>query len=258
MIRTIFISAMLNFKSRIIYRWDFLAAIGVKGLETVVSYLLLNFLLAKVPLIAGYDRGHVILMFGLTELAFALWHCFFINSLSIGSYVREGQMDRFLLRPMNPVIQIILDGFDEDGWGGLAVAIATVALAANLGAGPTSVSEWCCASLIAFCGALIFFSISLTLSSLSLWSQTQGNLGLVVMDIRVFARFPSTIYPGWLRAIVSSIVPLAACGYWPALFIADKQVECAVWIVLATASSLALSTIIFNELMRRLYESSGT
>lgn len=258
MLRTILLSALLNFKSRIIYRWDFLAAIAVKGLETAASYLLLEFLMAKVPNIAGYDRGHVILMFGLTELAFAIWHCFFINSLAIGAYVREGQMDRFLLRPMSPVLQIILDGFDEDGWGGLVVAIATVALAARLGAGPASVAQWCWAGIFAVCGALIFFAISLTLSSLSLWTQTQGNLGLVVMDLRVFARFPSTIYPGWLRAIISSIVPLAACGYWPALFIAEKQAVYGVWIVAAAAASLALSTGVFNVLMRRMYESSGT
>lgn len=210
----------LNYKELEISSMDFLFGIVAKLLSYVAELLALFFIFALVPEINGWDKYQVFFIFGLNLVSFSLWSCFFINTITLPYYIERGEFDRFLVRPVSPLLQIMLDGFDDDSWGELLTGLVILGLAWNkLGLGflylPIAV-------IAAFSGCFIYAGISILLGTVSFFTVAQADVADFTMQIKEIAKYPMTIYPKALQFIFTYIFPVAFVAFFPMRMIAGQ------------------------------------
>ena len=66
------------------------------------------------------------------------------------------------------------------------------------------------------CGLVILYSFWLAMITLVFWFVRIENVTQIFWSLFEAARFPLDIYPGWLRALVSYIIPVAVITTFPA------------------------------------------
>lgn len=149
----------LNIKGLKSYGTDFYIGVLAMMLKNISSLFLLFFLYTLVPTLEGWSFFELLHLYSLSTMGFAMWRCLFMNTLNISYYVREGEFENFLVKPLNPLFQIFMEGFDDDAWGDLVIGmILNVVCILQL-----HLSWWSFvfAVILAFFGSLIFASFSI-------------------------------------------------------------------------------------------------
>lgn len=160
---------------------------------------------------------------------YALWMCghelhntLFFTVVSVPDYVREGRFDRFLIRPLDTLFQVLTvpQQIVPDG---LILAIATLVLA-TLAAGVRF--DWVYAVFVPAIvagGALIDLGISLAVATCSFWFVRVDTIRWVVMSLEQdFTRYPISIYTRGVRIVLTFVLPFAFMNYFPATFFLQK------------------------------------
>ena len=83
-------------------------------------------LFAQVKAIGRWTYPEVLLIYGMSIFSRSLFHLFWINLMTLSSMVRDGTVDRLLVRPLNPLFQVVAGYLDNDDWGELVTAIMLV------------------------------------------------------------------------------------------------------------------------------------
>jgi ABC-2 type transport system permease protein len=84
---------------------------------------------AQIPDLNGWSLDEMIFLYGYFQLPRGLDHLLTDNIWLIPSRVRRGDIDRYLLRPINPLFQVIVERFQIEAFGELAIGILLVAYA---------------------------------------------------------------------------------------------------------------------------------
>jgi ABC-2 type transport system permease protein len=145
-----------------------------------------------------------------------------INFLTLLEYVREGRFDRFLVRPLDALFQVLTvpQQIVPDGLvlGVATLAVATVAANVRV--------DWLFlvfVPLVVFGGALIDLGISLAVATCSFWLVRVDTLRWVVMSLEQdFTRYPISIYTRGVRIVLTFVLPFAFMNYFPATFFLQK------------------------------------
>lgn len=112
-----------NLLSLMSYRVDFIIR-NLCNLVLMFAYLgVVGLIYENVETIKGWRFEQLLVIYALTSLSRSLFHLFCINVISIGTCIRQGDLDRILLRPVNPLFQLVADYIDNDDWGELVLGI---------------------------------------------------------------------------------------------------------------------------------------
>src|SRR4051812_42730515 len=83
-----------------------------------VNLLFIAVIFQKVPTLNGWRRDEVLFIYGLAIMAYSLFHAFFSGIYYLGNnYIVEGNLDRVLLRPLDPLFQIYSERVDIEDIG---------------------------------------------------------------------------------------------------------------------------------------------
>ncbi|GAA3627533.1 ABC transporter permease [Nonomuraea rosea] len=175
------------------------------------------------PSLAGWGLAEIAFLYGLRLTAHALAMIPMISVHDIHWLVRNGEFDRFLLRPLNPLVQLMGNKIGMGQLGDLLVGVTLLAVAArNV---PVDWNAW----LVAYCvvavvgGALIEAAFFLGLSALSLRMVDTSTLRVFVDD--VFSRFgsyPMRVFGGVTEWLLTFVLPVAFVAYVPAGVVLGK------------------------------------
>ncbi|MBV8460726.1 MAG: ABC-2 family transporter protein, partial [Candidatus Eremiobacteraeota bacterium] len=182
-------------------------------------------MMSRFPLMNGWDWRQVFFLYALWMVAHTLNNTFFFTVGNVGEHVREGDFDRFLVRPLDPLFQVL----SQPGqiWPDeLAVALVFFAFAQG-----AVHLQWTAAStallLLAFTGgALIDFAVQLAVATLSFWVIRLDTLRWVIMSLENdFTRYPLSIYNRGVRIMLAYVFPFAFMNYFPATTLLHKTAE---------------------------------
>ena len=147
-------------KVRLAYRGDLLLSILGDLLVASVGLVFLWAVFSHVPDIRGWTLHEVLLIWGLAETSTGLFFVLFQGLWFVNQrYLLGGELDRVLLRPLDPYLQILMDNVSP---GNLPVALLGAAMvgAALSGLPPLSLTQWLMlpvfvASSVALLGGLL-------------------------------------------------------------------------------------------------------
>ncbi len=248
----------LNIKSLLIYKLDFVIGIIAMIIKTIIRFSVILILFNLITNINGWTLDQILFLYGFSMASFSVWHCFFINTITIPIYIKTGELDRFLLYPYNPLFLIISEGFDEDGWGELIFAYVIMIIA--LKRLDIDYALWILIPFINIITSLVYAGISILLSIVSFLTINNTDLTDLTMDINEFAKYPISIYPKIIKLLFIFVLPIGIASFYPSLiFIREVNIYNILFLILSMIGSILFFIISFKIWMRALsrYTSAG-
>lgn len=189
-----------------------LGGIAYQGAGFVFIWVVLD----RFGSIGGWSLGEVAFLYGVRLCAHGLMVCFFNQMMSVDQVVREGEFDRYLVRPVNPLISLLTRRTLLSAFGDLLGGCLLVAVSATMV--PVEWSVPAVAYLVlAICGgALVEGSVQLAFGSMAFRLLSTGGLRFVGDDLfNLFGGYPLKIFPTGARFVLTFILPLAFVAYLP-------------------------------------------
>ena len=203
-------------KVRVSYRADFLIGLATSLAATVFAFGFMFVLFTKIPRLAGWRFEEMLFLYGFSLIPFGLFNVISLNIYDFGNnYVIEGKFDRVLLRPISSLFQVLFEAFRVESLHEVAVGLLAIGVAVTrMGIAWTALD----ALLLIFfgvCGAVIYTSVFLMLTSVSFWLEDRIGIGPPVWNLIAFGRYPLNIYSNFVQFLLSWIIPFGFASFYP-------------------------------------------
>src|SRR5881628_1069273 len=244
-------------KTRLAYKADFLVALSTSILATVAGYGFVVVLFTRIPDLRGWSFHEVLFIYGFSLVPMGLFNIVSLNLYEFGDvYVVEGKFDRVLLRPVHSLFQVLFENFrleslQEVVTGVVVVAYCSVKLRI----------EWTLSNLVLFpalilCGAVIYVSVFVILSSVNFWFEDRIGISPPVFNMIAFGRYPITIYNAAIQFVLSFVIPFAFASFYPTIrFLGRPEFGTEFRLVPLVATATAAAALGIWQLGVRQYKS---
>lgn len=213
--------------------------------------------------IGGWTLAEIAFLYGLRLAAHGLWCLPFSQLLHIDFVVRTGEYDRYLVRPLNPLLQLLTNRISLPTLGDFLGGIVLLAVAASLAPVDWSPQAIGFMLLAVVGGALVEVSIQLAVSGLVFRLLSTVSLKIALDQVNSeFGNYPMKIFTPAVRFGLTFVLPVAFVAYLPATVLLNRAGELAVPAWLAWCSPLigaplfALAYLFWTHQSRH-YSSSG-
>jgi len=188
-------------------------------LNQMLGIIFLYLIFAQIPDLNGWSFYQLVYIYGYAQIPRGIDH-FFTNNLWIFTRktVKEGLFDRYLLRPVNPLFQILIEQCCPDGIGEFLVGMVLVIYATvHLGIAITVGGIICFVISVIF-GAFIYLSLKLLLATNAFFFMDAYQILYLGYNLSDFVKYPLGIYNKPIRFTLSYIIPLGFTAFIPASF----------------------------------------
>src|SRR4030067_3440569 len=104
------------------YRVNFLIGATSTSFLQIGGVLAMWVVMHQIPRLNGWAFDEGLLVFGLVTISESITHMFADNLWTLGhNYIRSGEFDRFLVRPIDPLFHLLADRFCHHGIGNFLV-----------------------------------------------------------------------------------------------------------------------------------------
>ncbi len=234
--------------------------IVLEGLQLLVLWVVLD----RFGSVGGWTFWEVALLLALKDLAHTVYYQLFWTG-GLDTAVIHGDLDKLLVRPMNPLIHFLAD--HEQSPARIPMALFSVGL---ITLASTQIPiEWTFLKLLGLTigfvgGVLIYTGIQLLGSSLAFWTKREDTLTVFLPWItNTFTQYPLHIYGTVVLAVLTFALPFAFMNFIPVAFVIDRGGDLLFTPYLVFAAPviglllLGLGRVVWNRGLR-VYESAGT
>ena len=211
-------------KSLIEYRADFVLGLIGFILVQFTGIIFLSIVFGMIPSLSGWSFYEILFIYGFAQIPRGIDHVF-TDYLWIFSWktIVHGEFDKYLLRPINPLFQVIAESFQPDGFGEIIIGTVLVVFSSikmGLSFGVGDILLFIVAVLF---GAGIYTAIKLATTSIAFWVKFAQSYMFMVYQLSDFAKYPMGIYPKAIKVILIGIIPFAFTGYFPGSYFLGKE-----------------------------------
>lgn len=263
-IRIMLQSLKMSVHARMQYRVDTLVATLAVFIRESANIIAIYLALLKFERINDWDINELLFLYSILFLTYAFVVSLFADLRQFSDTIREGRLDRLLVRPRSLLLQLVLNNADliaAAGHGTLGVLLFLVS------AGRVGI-HWNAASILYYIGAiiggvLIQGGMFLVFSSLCFYFVEVNSIrSIFFWDMRKFAGYPISIYHKLIQGILIYVVPFAFVNYFPAQYLLRKEDMAnypEVYIYLAPLVGVAVyaAAYLFWRVSVRRYVSTG-
>ncbi|HHD2754080.1 TPA: ABC transporter permease [Clostridium perfringens] len=206
------------------YKEDFIYGIFGFFLVQATSLIFISLIFNNIPTLAGWSFYEIIFIYGFSQIPRGIDHIF-TDYLWIFCWksIVHGEFDRYLLRPLNPLFQVIAERFQPEGFGELIVGIILV-IYSGIKLGVKVTPLWIIGFIIAVIGGtLIYTGVKLATASISFWTKTSFRHVQMAYGLSDFAKYPINIYPSAIKFLLTFLIPFAFTGYYPGTYLLGKE-----------------------------------
>ena len=211
-----FLSASL--KEMLIYRLDCIVGMVSQIVTQLVSIIFIWITFKNTDNLAGWNFEQILLLYGVTLISIAIVDFCFDTLYDIGpKYIREGDFDKILLRPVHPLISIIGSSYEftSVGYFGLGLFL-TINMLIKLA---IPITFLLIAKIIFFSiiGAMIIGAIMIVFSISSFWTYKSNEVIWTFFKVYTFTQYPIDIYNGFIKFLINFILPYTFVAYYPTM-----------------------------------------
>ena len=237
---------------------DFIMGLAGFFFTQILGLAFLFLVFRQIPSLNGWSLEQLVFIYGLAQIPRGIDHLLTDNIWLVAyRYVINGDFDRYMLRPMNILFQVISEKLQPDAVGELAMGTVLVVRALVIGVVSFDVSQVVLFVVSVFAGALIYTSVKLFFASLAFWIKYSGPFLQFAYEMADFAKYPIEIYHRTIQFVITWIIPFAFVAYLPALYFLDKGPWYIVLIECAIALLLWLISYATFKRGTMIYESAG-
>jgi ABC-2 type transport system permease protein len=198
------------------YRVSFIATITVGIIQLVLSLIPVLLLYSFTEEINGWEQGDVIALSGMYQLSFALLAmCVQTNMNRMSSYIRQGDLDLILIRPVSSQFYVTLRWLKPAEIFNVLIGVVVVLIGLSRSGNVPSPGQIGQAVLLIGCGMVLLTCFWSAAVFLAFWFTSVEPLPMVVRDVMGAGQFPLAFYPTPIRLVFAFIVPVGFATTFP-------------------------------------------
>ena len=206
----------VNVQMALAYRADTIVNILLNIMWLGWELLSLTIIFNNTATIGGWDFGELIALLGVfrlvnTMMIALIWP----NTEKFNQSIRDGSMDYTLLQPINSMFLVTFSRITVWRIWDLILAIALILVGVNMSGDTTTPFQFVTFILLTVSGAIVIYSLWIMLIALTFWFTKFDNNVTILQALLDSGRYPVTVYPAWLRIIVTFVVPIAVATTVP-------------------------------------------
>jgi ABC-2 type transport system permease protein len=210
-------------KAKFNYRADFWIILGSTVLVQSLGYIFLWVVFRQIPAVAGWTLWEAVCVYAMIFITEGFVSFFFEGLWRLNWLLYRGEFDSFLVRPVPPLLQVIVCDVGLNGLGNILLGGAMLAQAFHHLAIDWTPLKVLVAVVLLISAVLVRVATVLASATLGFWIGSPYNsIMFVVHSLSDLARFPLPIYGRGLRAMLTFGVPFAFVSYYPAAWVLAK------------------------------------
>jgi len=205
----------INLQQELAYRTDAVINILINLVWLGWELLSLSIIFNATPTLGGWGPAAMVALLGVFRLmnmmmAALIWPA----TEKFNTGVRDGTLDYTLLQPVNSLFLITFSRIVLWRAWDLALATALIVIGVSQSGGTTWLHVAAFLLLVAS-GSLILYSLWVVLIAITFWLVKFDNNVTILQALLDTGRYPATVYPVWLRMLVTFVVPIAVATTVP-------------------------------------------
>ena len=207
-----------SLKEILIYRIDCIVGIFSQFIVQLVSLVFILVVFQHTENIAGWNFYQILLLYGVTRISIGIsGYCFDALYDIVPKYIKNGEFDKILLRPVHPLISIIGASCEFVSIADLFIGLGiTIWMLIKLSI-PITILLIIKILFFSIIGALIVGAINTIFSISSFWTYRSNEVIWSFYRMYTFTEYPITIYNKLIRILITTILPFAFIVYYPTM-----------------------------------------
>jgi len=246
------------------YRCSFFAGLFANFYCYFITYTTFWVITQQFQTIDGWAFDDMVILYGLNLFTYSVAATFFwYNVLHLEQEITSGRLDGYLIRPMGLLQQLVCSRFGDTALGQISVSLIFISLCIVRINYKMTIFTYIYLFFAVIGGVLMQMGAMIIFGSLSFWMlRSKALADIIYFDFRTFVHYPLSIFPSFIRIILTYVLPWAIINYYPSLIILQK-VHTTEEFVLGILSPIIgilffmLSLSVFNRGLRR-YSGSGS
>ena len=242
------------------YRTDFL--VGVFSIVAVqgASLVFVAVVFSHIQQLNGWSFYQVLFIYGVANTGRSIHLIFFDNLWTLGwQYIATGNLDRLLIRPINPLFHLIADRVQQDGVGQLLIGLVVLVDAATHVHVSWSAGNLALLTVMVISSGIIYSAVNLFFATLSFWMVNSLPVMSATFNLSEFARYPITIYNKGVRFLLTWVIPYGFTAFYPATwFVRPEGYRITALLTPLVAVVCSVIAYAFWKRGLRAYTSTGT
>lgn len=237
----------MNLKANLAHRAAFVMQVGFMALNNAVFFVFWWALLQHVQQIRGWTLADVQVLFGVVAAAFGLTVSLAGGVRHLGRVIDDGELDTLLTQPRPVLLYALGMRMQPAGIGDALSGIAFVIWSQQV-----SWRTWPLLLLVIVASAVVFTAIGVLFFCSAFWLGRSETIARQAWDLLVtFSLYPESLFGGWMRAVLFTVLPAGFVGYVPVRVITHPTVWNVGAVVTAAAAYALLAVVVFNRGLRR-------
>jgi ABC-2 type transport system permease protein len=206
----------INIQMSLAYRADTIINILLNLMWLGWELLSLNIIFNNTTTIGGWGLPELIALLGVfrlvnTMMIALIWP----NTEKFNQGIRDGSMDYTILQPVNSMFLVTFSRITVWRVWDLMLAIVLIVVGINMSGDLITPLQILTFILLAMSGMIIIYSLWIVLIALTFWFTKFDNNVTIMQALLDSGRYPVSVYPVWLRIIVTYIIPIAVATTIP-------------------------------------------
>jgi ABC-2 type transport system permease protein len=206
----------INIQQELAYRADAIAGILLNLMWLGWELLSLSIIFSNTATLGGWGPGELIALLGVFRLvnmlvAALIWP----NTEKFNTAMRDGTLDYTLLQPANSLFLVSFSRIVVWRVWDLVLGVILIVIGIGMSGGGATPLHLLSFVLLIASGAAIIYSLWIVMMAFTFWFVKFDNNVTILQALLDAGRYPATVYPPWLRLIVTFVVPIAVATTVP-------------------------------------------
>jgi ABC-2 type transport system permease protein len=199
------------------YRLNFWSNLGLSLFWLIWAAFSVRVYFFQTEEVAGWKYPELLVVMGLFFALNGFRQLVLTPNLSrISEYVRMGTLDYVLTKPVDSQFLVSLRHIGVHNWGDPLLGLGLVVYGLWQLKYMPSAGQVVLFGVLLGAALVLLYSISLMLQTLTFWLVNVERVDALVMGLLETGRFPIGFYRGWIRAVLTAIIPVAFMTTFPA------------------------------------------
>lgn len=240
------------------YRANFFTALLEAGIQLVIAVGGMALIFAHTNTLGGWTAPEMLALLGVFNIMVGFIRTFVTPSMELLLRdVRHGTLDFVLTKPEDSQLLVSVRAFAVWNLLYAAFGVALVGVAMSIMGKSISVAEAAGFVVALLTGGVIVYSFWLMLATIVFWFVRIDNILVIFTSMYEAGRWPVTIYPPVLRAILTFVVPVAFAVTVPAEALTGRATALTVAAAVALAALILVAARAFWHIGLRHYSGAS-
>ena len=243
----------LNLASAMEYRASFISQILGMFINNGIYFVFWLIFFDKFGAVRGYEIGDIYLLFGIVALGYGLAYMFAANTgPNLAYLIAQGRLDYYLVLPRRLLPHVIFSRMSVSTIGDVTFGLMAYLLTGRFH--PIDIMLFLITAVLA---GLVLVGFSIINGSLAFFLGNAQQLSQQANGaIVTFALYPHTLFTGWARLFLFTVIPAGFVGGVPVEVVTGRNPLLLLGLVLVVIAIWSLATAVFYFGLRR-YESGS-